>query len=150
MVDGILFDKLAEIGTALKKRASKSSSASSRPFGGIQVCPDFFYSSIFSQIQILKLCSLFHPFSSSLLAISSNYLQSRKVSLLHSRSKPTLGKRPSMKLSISLKFSVKRVLVRRISLSQSDTSLLDGGRVEQNSSTCSTRCVSVNSLLNLS
>ncbi|GAA5841864.1 hypothetical protein JCM3766R1_005592 [Sporobolomyces carnicolor] len=44
MVDGILFDKLAEIGTALKKRGSKSSAATAKPFGGIQlvVTGDFF------------------------------------------------------------------------------------------------------------
>ncbi|GAA5929992.1 uncharacterized protein JCM15063_004685 [Sporobolomyces koalae] len=44
MVDGILFDKLAEIGKALKKRGGKASAATSRPFGGIQlvVTGDFF------------------------------------------------------------------------------------------------------------
>ncbi|GAA5871985.1 hypothetical protein JCM16303_000935 [Sporobolomyces ruberrimus] len=44
MVDGILFDKLAEIGTALKKRGGKSSAVTARPFGGIQlvVTGDFF------------------------------------------------------------------------------------------------------------
>ncbi|GAA5967735.1 hypothetical protein JCM3765_000015 [Sporobolomyces pararoseus] len=44
MVDGILFDKLAEIGSALKKRGGKSTVASSKPFGGIQliVTGDFF------------------------------------------------------------------------------------------------------------
>jgi len=49
MVDGILFDKLAEIGTALKKRASKSSSASSRPFGGIQVRREYLCFSVSSE-----------------------------------------------------------------------------------------------------
>ncbi|GAA5896098.1 DEAD/DEAH box helicase [Sporobolomyces salmoneus] len=45
MVDGILFDKLAEIGTALKKRGGKGASSSGgKPFGGIQlvVTGDFF------------------------------------------------------------------------------------------------------------
>ncbi|GAA6009624.1 hypothetical protein JCM11491_001037 [Sporobolomyces phaffii] len=44
MVDGILFDKLAEIGAALKKRGGKSTVATAKPFGGIQlvVTGDFF------------------------------------------------------------------------------------------------------------
>ncbi|GAA5890026.1 hypothetical protein JCM6882_009205 [Rhodosporidiobolus microsporus] len=44
MVDGILFDKLAQIATALKKKAGKGASAPSKPFGGVQlvVTGDFF------------------------------------------------------------------------------------------------------------
>ncbi|GAA5862115.1 hypothetical protein JCM1840_001648 [Sporobolomyces johnsonii] len=45
MLDGILFDKLAKIGTALKKRAGgRGNASSSKPFGGIQlvVTGDFF------------------------------------------------------------------------------------------------------------
>ncbi|GAA6043372.1 hypothetical protein JCM8097_005287 [Rhodosporidiobolus ruineniae] len=44
MVDGILFDKLAAIAAALKKRAGKNAPAVGKPFGGIQlvVTGDFF------------------------------------------------------------------------------------------------------------
>lgn len=38
MVDGILFDKLAKIAESLKKNP-RSKTASSKPFGGIQVRP---------------------------------------------------------------------------------------------------------------